>query len=239
MRSLHLNPLIQLKFSPESAGLLSMLQRYYLSLLLIALAFLPIYSCCASEPDRILFLGDSLTAGYGLTHEEAYPALIQKKASAEGIQLEIRNAGVSGDTSAGALRRISWLLKDRYDLVLIAIGANDGLRGQPVNLLERNLLAIIDTIKTKDPSIRIMMAGMRLPLNFGPDYIEQFEGVFEKVAKNKQIYFFPFLLEGVARVEALNLSDGLHPNAEGQALIAQNLWPKIKELLRKSKGSVL
>ena len=187
----------------------------------------------ASEPFRVLFLGDSLTAGYGLAEEEAYPALIEKLAKSEGFTLQTRNGGVSGNTSAGALRSINWLLKESYDLVVISIGANDGLRGLPLSELEKNLESIINQITSKLPSARLMLAGIKLPLNFGAEYSSEFEAVFERVAKKNKISFLPFLLEGVAGNPSLNLPDRVHPNAEGHKIMANQVWSAIKPLVRK------
>lgn len=201
------------------------------AIFIFTLAFLPMSELHASEPKRILFIGDSLTAGYSLAEEEAYPALIEKLASAAGVSLEARNAGVSGDTSAGALRRVDWLLKEKYDVVFIAIGANDGLRGLSLAELEKNLKQIVQKIRATLPQSKIMLAGIKLPLNLGQPYTSDFEAIFSRVAKTEGIFFLPFLLEGVAGEAALSLPDRLHPNAEGHKKMAAHIWPVLKNLL--------
>lgn len=207
--------------------------RIIIVILFLASTFLPMNELCASEPVRIIFIGDSLTAGYGLAEEEAYPALIEKLASATNTPIESRNAGVSGDTSAGALRRLNWLLKDKYDVVFIAIGANDGLRGLSLDELEKNLRQIVQQVRKALPQSKIMLAGIKLPLNFGPQYTNDFENIFIRVAKTEKIAFLPFLLEGVAGNPALNLPDRLHPNAEGQKKMAAHIWAAIFSLLQE------
>jgi acyl-CoA thioesterase-1 len=199
----------------------------------MAFAFSPMTALCASEPLRVLFLGDSLTAGYGLTEKEAYPALIEKMASDSSIALETRNAGVSGDTSAGALRRLNWLMKEKYDVVFIAIGANDGLRGLSLEALEKNLRQIVNQVRLALPQSKIILAGIKLPLNFGAQYTSKFEDIFGQVAESEKISFLPFLLEGVAGDPALNLPDRLHPNAEGHKKMAAHIWTAISRELKQ------
>lgn len=188
-------------------------------------------SCLANERTKVLFLGDSLTAGYGIDQAQAYPSLVQKIASSNGVDLEIINAGMSGDTSAGALRRLPWFLKNKIDICLIALGANDGLRGLPVSALKENLLKIIGQLKAANPEIKIIIAGMKLPENFGEAYLLDFELVFTQVSKEAGVELLPFLLDGVAGHAELNLKDRLHPNEEGQKIIAQTVWRKLSQLL--------
>jgi acyl-CoA thioesterase-1 len=202
-------------------------------ILFLAFAFLPMPALCASEPVRVLFLGDSLTAGYGLAEEEAFPALIEKLASNTNTPIEARNAGVSGDTSAGALRRLNWLLKEKYDVVFIAIGANDGLRGLSLEELEKNLKQIAQQVRAALPKAKIMLAGIKLPLNFGPQYSSDFEELFSRVARAEKLAFLPFLLEGVAGDATLNLPDRLHPNAAGQKKMATHIWAAMINLLQE------
>ncbi|MEN3940261.1 arylesterase [Prosthecobacter sp. SYSU 5D2] len=181
---------------------------------------------------RILILGDSITAGYGLAREEAYPALLQKKMDAEGLPYEVVNAGVSGDTTAGGLRRIDWALGQRgADVLVIALGGNDGLRGLSPEQTEKNLVGIVAKARAKSASIKILIAGMQMPDNLGPKYVESFKSVFPKVAESQKTELLPFLLEGVGGNEKLNQADRIHPNAEGQQKIAELVWPKLKGML--------
>lgn len=168
--------------------------------------------------ETVAILGDSLTAGYGLEESQAYPALVQQALRLDHPRWTVINAGVSGDTSTGALRRIAWVLKAKPDLVLIAIGANDGLRGQPLEQLEANLRAIIAKVAAAGSTP--LLAGMRLPTNLGADYRERFAAVFTRVATDTRTPLLPFLLEGVAMDPAFNQADGIHPNAAGQERVA-------------------
>ena len=163
---------------------------------------------------KIVFLGDSLTAGYGLEEDQAYPALIQARMPS----WTVANAGVSGDTSAGALRRVPWVLKAKPDVVFIAIGANDGLRGQPVDQLEANLRRIIAQVRAAGATA--VLAGMRMPVNYGEDYRTAFAAVYPRVAEETRTPLMPFILESVAMKPELNQTDGIHPNAAGQKLVA-------------------
>jgi acyl-CoA thioesterase-1 len=177
----------------------------------------------------IIFLGDSLTAGPGLSQEETYPALIQAQFGAAGRYVRIVNAGVSGDTTAGGLERLSWMLQQKPDIVVIALGANDGLRGLPVDLIERNLRAILS--KVNEAGAQCVLAGIQMPPNYGEDYAKEFAAVFPRVARETETIFVPFLLEGVGGVPELNLSDGLHPNAAGHKRVAENVLAGLEELL--------
>lgn len=181
---------------------------------------------------RIVVLGDSITAGYGLQREEAYPALLQKKVDEAGLAYEVVNAGVSGDTTAGGLRRIDWALGQKgADVLMIALGGNDGLRGILPDQTEKNLAGIVEKARAKNPAVKILIAGMQMPNNMGPKYVESFKAVFSKVAVTAKTELLPFLLEGVGGDETLNQADRIHPTAEGQQKIADTLWPKIKTLL--------
>ncbi|MBM4439722.1 MAG: arylesterase [Candidatus Rokubacteria bacterium] len=180
----------------------------------------------------IVVLGDSLTAGLGVAPDEAYPALLEARLRREGFAYRVVNAGVSGDTSAGGLRRLDWVLRQTPELVVVALGANDGLRGQPVSALRDNLLAIVE--RAKAAGARVLLAGMRVPTNYGADYSREFAAVFPEVAKKTGVPMVPFLLEGVAAQARLNQGDGIHPNAEGQRVIATMLWPHLRALLAKA-----
>lgn len=183
---------------------------------------------------RLVVLGDSITAGYGLDGgtTEAYPALIQKKIDAAGLAYSIVNAGVSGDTTAGGLRRVDWALgKDGADILLVALGGNDGLRGIPPEQTEKNLRGIIAKARTKNPEMKIIIAGMQMPDNMGPDYTTAFKAVFPKVAEAEKVVLIPFLLDGVAGDPKLNQDDRIHPTAEGQKIIAGKVWEHLKGML--------
>lgn len=181
---------------------------------------------------HILFLGDSLTAGYGIEQTEAFPAIVKQLAEQEGTPVSITNGGMSGDTTAGALTRVGWLLKKKPDVAFVALGANDGLRGLPVNQMKENLLAIIDRIRESSPGVRIILAGMRLPANFGHEYRSSFEAVYAEVAAAKNVPLMPFLLEGVATDARLNLPDRLHPSPEGHKVIADAVWKVLKPVIQ-------
>jgi acyl-CoA thioesterase I len=180
----------------------------------------------------IVVLGDSLAAGYGLDRTEAFPALLQRKVNELGLKFQIVNAGVSGDTSAGGLRRIDWLLKRPVDVLVIELGGNDGLRGLSATALKKNLQSIIERTRAKYPGVKIVLAGMKMPANFG-EYAGQFERVYSEVAKEQNVALVPFLLEGVGGRPALNLPDGIHPTAEGQKVLAENVWRVLKPVLEK------
>jgi acyl-CoA thioesterase-1 len=187
----------------------------------------------ATPSDRvILFLGDSITAGYGLELSQAFPALIQDKINAKGWRFKVVNAGQSGDTSASALDRLDWLLKNRVEVLVLELGGNDGLRVLPVQSTRKNLQSIIDRTKAKYPEAKIVIAGMKVPPNMGRDYGEQFEGVFADLAKKNKVPLIPFVLEGVGGVPALNLPDGIHPTAKGQQIVAANVWKALEPVLR-------
>lgn len=186
------------------------------------------------DADRvILFLGNSLTAGYGLETSQAFPAFIQEKIEALGWRFKVVNAGLSGETSAAGLRRIDWLLRQRIDVLVLELGANDGLRGVPVDATSRNLQALIDKVKRRHPSARIVIAGMLVPPNLGQDYAEQFRSIFPELAERNQAALIPFLLEGVGGKPQLNLPDGIHPTPEGHRIIAENVWEVLQPVLQE------
>lgn len=190
---------------------------------------------CAGAPvtKTVVILGDSITAGKGVDPSEAYPAIIQKKIDAKSWRFKVINAGQSGDTSAGGLTRLGWLLKNRIDVLVLELGANDGLRGLPVENTRKNLQAIIDRTRERYPQAKIIIAGMKLPPNWGGDYGRHFEAMFSELAKKNKSALIPFVLEGVGGVRDLNLADAIHPTAEGHKLIAANVW-KVLEPLMKS-----
>jgi acyl-CoA thioesterase-1 len=205
-------------------------------LAILTLLFLPGVSFGAAPQRVILFLGDSITAGYGLEPSEAYPALIQEKINATKWPFKVINAGQSGDTSAGGLNRMNWLLKNRIDVLVLELGGNDGLRGLPVETTRKNLQAIIDRTRTKYPSVKVVLAGMMVPPNMGRDYGQKFSAIFPALAKKNNAALIPFILEKVAGVRDLNLPDGIHPTAKGHEIIANNVWRVVQPILRSLAG---
>lgn len=193
---------------------------------------LPLQAFSETKPIKIVFLGDSLTAGYGISQADAYPNLVSQKAAQHGKNVEILNAGMSGDTSAGARRRLSWVIKNSPDILFIAIGANDGLRGLSLQELEKNLELIIEEVKRVLPDCSLALAGMKIPPNFGEQYTKDFEYLYKKLATKHRLKFLPFLLEGVATLPEYNLADQIHPNENGHKIIADNVWPVIEDLLK-------
>jgi len=173
---------------------------------------------------RIVILGDSITAGYGLDPKEAYPALLQAKITAAKLPHTVANAGVSGDTTAGGLRRVAWAMTKGADVLVIALGGNDGLRGISPRETKKNLLGIIKKARAKNPEIKVLLAGMQMPDNMGPDFTARFKALFPEVAKESKATLIPFLLEGIGGVATLNQPDGIHPTPEGQAVVAENIW---------------
>lgn len=179
----------------------------------------------------ILFFGNSLTAGYGLDPSEAFPALIQQKIDSLGLPYKVVNAGNSGETSAGGKNRIDWLLRQKPDVFVLELGANDGLRGIPVKETRKNLQAIIDKVKGRYPDTRLVLLGMEMPPSMGQQYAAEFRQIFRELAAENQMAFVPFLLEGVGGVRQLNLSDGIHPTAQGHKILAQNVWEVLEGVL--------
>ncbi len=194
----------------------------------------------AREPVKVpivLVLGDSLSAGYGLKRADAYPALLSRKAAEAGERLHIINAGVSGDTTAGGLRRLTRLLDQPVDILLIELGINDAFRGIPVAQIAANLQKIIDQTRRCHPQVRIVLAGMALPRSTADDYFSAFGAIYVDLAERNQAGLVPFLLDGVAGNPALNQPDMIHPNASGQKILAANVWPVLESALKKSKRS--
>ena len=180
---------------------------------------------------RIVFLGDSLTAGYGLDLEQAVPALVQQRLDAEHYAYEVVNAGVSGDTSAGGLRRLEWSLDGDVRVLVIELGANDGLRGLPVAGMKANLKQIIRTAKSR--GIDVLLTGMEAPPNYGPSYTSEFRRAFRDLAGEERVTFLPFYLEGVAGNPSLNIADGMHPNPAGARIVEANVWKALEPMLAR------
>ena len=185
----------------------------------------------ASRP-RVVALGDSLTAGLGLQPEQAWPALVQKKIDQAGLDVEVVNAGVSGDTTAGGLRRLDWALDGDVKVLILELGANDGLRGLPVDQMRDNLSKMIETAKAR--GIVVLLCGMEAPPNFGPQYTREFREAFRELADQHDVAFLPFFLDGVAGDAALNQGDGIHPNEEGTRRVADLVWNVLQPLLTRA-----
>jgi acyl-CoA thioesterase I len=184
----------------------------------------------------VVFLGDSLTAGLGLSADQAYPSILERRLRASGIPVRVVNAGVSGDTTAGGLARLPWLLKQHPDVLVVGLGANDGLRGEPLPGIEANLRDIVRAGSAA--GARIVLLGMRIPPNYGPDYAEGFAAIYPRVAKSLDVSLVPFLLEGVGGHAALNQEDGIHPNEHGQEIVAENVLPFLTREVRAAAAKV-
>lgn len=184
---------------------------------------------------KIVALGDSLTAGLGLPDSQAYPALLQKKVDEDGYPFEVVNAGVSGDTSAGGVRRLDWALEGNVRVLILALGANDGLRGLPVDEMKKNLDTMIE--RAKGRHIVVILAGMEAPPNYGPDYTSSFRRAYQELAREHDLIFLPFLLENVAGNPALNQGDGIHPNARGAEIIAEGMWKVLRPVLEQMSAA--
>ncbi len=203
---------------------------YTIKPIIVALVFLlaPALTCAQTN---ILFFGNSLTAGYGLSPEEAFPAVAEELLNKKGHKVRAINAGLSGETSAGGLTRIDWVLRQPVDILVLELGANDGLRGLPLDQTRKNLQGIMDKVKRRYPNARIVIAGMMVPPNMGPEYSQEFRQLFEELARKNRAVLIPFLLEGVAGHSHLNLPDGIHPNAEGHRIVAQTVIKYLEPLL--------
>lgn len=197
----------------------------------VLLALVLLVAGPARADERVIVaLGDSLTAGLGVAADEAYPALLEDRLRRAGLPYRVVNAGVSGDTSAGGLRRLDWVLRSRPEIAIVALGANDGLRGVPVATLRDNLTAIVTTLQAR--GVRVLLIGMRLPPNYGRVYADAFAETFRLVARRTSTAFLPFLLDGVGGEPSLNQADGIHPNAAGHRVVAERVWPALEPLLR-------
>ncbi len=203
---------------------------------LMVLVYLTAAACAnAAEPapfktPLVIFLGDSLSAGYGLPAEQAFPALVERRMKERGTPVRIVNAGVSGDTTSGGLDRLDWLLGQKPDVLVVELGANDAFRGQPVSRIESNLRAIV--VRAQQAGVRVLIVGMKVPTNYGPDYTQAFDALYPRVAKETHAALMPFLLDGVGGRPELNLDDGIHPNVLGQKIVAENFLPYLERVLR-------
>jgi acyl-CoA thioesterase-1 len=185
------------------------------------------------ERPRILFLGTSLTAGLGLEPDSAYPLQIQRKIDSAGLAYQVTNAGVSGETSAGLLRRLDWVLKQPAAVVVVETGANDGLRGQPVAATKATIGRILDQVRREKPTAAVVLVQMEAPTNLGTEYTRAFHAMFPALAKGKGVVLLPFLLDSVAGNQGLNQPDGMHPNYLGEAIVARNVWRGLEPLLQR------
>ena len=179
----------------------------------------------------ILFFGTSLTAGMGLDPNEAFPAVIQEKIDSLSLPFEVVNAGLSGETTASGKNRINWVLNQKVDIFVLELGANDGLRGVPLTETKNNLQAIIDVVKEKNADTKIVLVGMEIPPNMGEAYTSEFRNLFPELAKKNNLTLVPFLLQNVGGIKELNQPDGIHPTAEGQKILANNVWKVLKPVL--------
>jgi len=179
----------------------------------------------------ILFYGDSITAGYGLDPQYAFPELVKKDLTNKGFSIEVINAGLSGETSAGGASRIDWVLRQPVDIFILELGGNDGLRGLPLDQTRKNLQSIINRVRKHNPNVKIVIAGMMVPPNLGEDYSKKFKNIFPELATKNNTELIPFILDGVAGDPKLNLNDGIHPNVEGHKIVAKTVLAKITKLL--------
>ncbi len=202
-------------------------------LLFAAIIGLAAASARAAATRTVVFFGDSLTAGYGLEDPstQAFPAIIQKKIDQAGLPWRVVNAGLSGETSAGGLRRVDWILRQPVDVFVLELGGNDGLRGIPPAATEANLQAIIDRVRAKYPAARIVLAGIVAPPNMGPDFTRAFAAIFPALAEKNHVPLIPFLLAGVVGKLGLDQADGIHPTAEGHVVVADTVWNVLRSLL--------
>ncbi len=185
----------------------------------------------AAAVKTMVFFGDSITAGSGLDPAEAYPALIQKKIDAAGLPWRVVNAGLSGETTAGGLRRLDWILRRPADIFVIELGGNDGLRGISPESSRANLQTMIERVRAKYPQVIVVLAGMQLPTNLGPEYTHQFAAIYPQLAEANHIALVPFLLDQVGGVPGLNQNDGMHPTAQGHQIVAETVWKVLQPLL--------
>ena len=199
-----------------------------LSFVLLLICF---YASAQEQNKNILFFGNSLTAGYGLDPQQAFPNLIQLKIDDLNATYTVINAGLSGETSAGGLSRIEWVMNRRIEVFILELGANDGLRGLPLESTRENLQGIIDKVKQKYPGVKIVLAGMMVPPNMGETYSNEFVKIYPELSTKNNATLIPFLLDGVAGNTDLNLPDGIHPNIEGHKIVSDTVWSVIKPLL--------
>lgn len=206
--------------------------------LLLGVVAVPAHGGEASDAKQtIVVLGDSLAAGYGIDPSSAYPALLDQRIQAAGLPYRVVNAGVSGDTTAGGLRRLDWILKRPVDVLILELGGNDGLRGMAPSQTRSNLVSIIQKVRAARPQVRIVLTGMQMPSNFGAGYTREFRELYPEVARRESVALVPFLLEGVGGVPNLNQADQIHPTAEGHRRVATNVWAVLEGMLKSPVAS--
>lgn len=188
-------------------------------------------SVTAPIKKTIVFFGNSLTAGYGLSPSQAFPAIIQTKIDSLGLPYQVVNAGVSGETSSGGNSRVDWILRQPVDVFVLELGANDGLRGIPLSETRKSLQSIIDKVRSTYPAAKLVLAGMQVPPNMGQKYSTEFRNIYKELAGKNEMTLVPFILEGVGGETHLNQEDGIHPTAEGHVIVAENIWRQIKPIL--------
>lgn len=206
-----------------------------LNLIVLLLLICAFSASAQPAPQKILFFGDSITAGYGLDKSEAFPAYVQQKIDSLGWNFEVVNAGLSGETSAGGLRRIDWMLRQDFEVFVLELGGNDGLRGIDLESTKKNLREIIKKVRKQNPDARILLAGMQVPPNLGQDYTTQFREMYPELAEEENVTLIPFLLEDVGGNPEFNQSDGIHPTAEGHKIVAGNVWEILKPVLQNMR----
>lgn len=208
------------------------MKHFRLLIFFFSLTSLVVTTHAADSPANILFFGDSLTAGYGLDDPstQAFPGVIQAKIDDASLPYRVINAGLSGETSSGGIRRIDWVLRQPVSVFVLELGGNDGLRGLPLDLLRDNLQKIIDRVRARNPAVTIVVAGMQMPPSMG-EYAAQFAQIFPALADANDAVLIPHLLEGVGGIPKLNLPDGIHPSPAGHAIVAENVWTVLKPLL--------
>jgi acyl-CoA thioesterase-1 len=198
---------------------------------MVILALWLVTSLGAAETKTIVFFGDSITAGYGVDPDEAYPAVIQRKIKEADRPWRVVNAGLSGETTAGGLRRLDWILRQRVDILVIELGGNDGLRGIPPATTRSNLEQMIGRIQQQHPDVKVVLTGMQISTNMGPDFARDFAAIYPEVARTTGVVLVPFLLDRVGGVPTLNQPDGIHPTAEGHQIVADTVWRTLLPLL--------
>lgn len=209
------------------------MRRFLTTFVILFLFATALYS--QENSKRILFFGDSITAGYGIDKDEAFPALIQQKIDSLDWNFKAVNAGLSGETSAGGLRRIDWILRQPVSVFVLELGGNDGLRGIDLDVTKENLQKIIDKVNDTYPDAEIILAGMQVPPNLGPDYTEEFKEMYPELAEENNVELIPFLLEGVGGDPEFNQSDDIHPNAKGHKIVAETVWDTLKPILKNMR----
>lgn len=210
--------------------------HFFTSVTALIIATMMLVASANQQEDeiRVLVFGDSITAGYGIGKDAAFPALLDQKADSLGYEhVNFINAGLSGETSAGGLRRVDWMLRQPVDVFVLELGGNDGLRGLDLQDTKKNLNGILEKVKNKYPEAVLVVAGMQVPPNLGESYTEEFKGMYEEIADRHDAVLIPFILEDVGGIKELNLNDGIHPNEQGHRIIAENTWPVFKDIFER------